>query len=551
MEQLTILGALAVLVIVVVAHLAPRLGVAAPVLLVVIGILVSYVPGTPHVAVDPHLILAVVLPPILYSAAITVPAADFRRNFRAISALAVVFVLVSAFVTGLLLKLLLPDLGLATCVALGAVISPPDAVAATAVGKRLGLPPRLVTVLEGEGLVNDATALVLLRTAVAAAAGSISAWGVVTDFALAVVAGVGVGALVGWVSVQVRAHLDDPVLTTAVSLVVPFLAFVPAEELHASGVLAVVVAGLVTGHESSRRFSAQDRVSERINWRTLQLLLENGVFLLMGYQMESVVADVAGSGALDVAESVGLGLVLTATLVVLRLALMGPLVAWLRHDHRRAGGAAPPSRRALDRAGRGRRTAPRARESWGWRDGVVLGWSGMRGVVTLAAAQSLPADTPYRSQLILMAFTVAIVTLIGQGTTLPLLIRRLGIRGTDAAAERRDLEALVEEITTVMGDTLDRRDLRRNTGEPFNARAVEQLRRQHSRFVQGLARAESLDRHVVDDHRELRRKMLDAAQSALLDARAANVYSSRSIGRVQMLLDAESIRLEADGAGHH
>ena len=417
MEEVATLGAVAVLVIVAVAHFARRLGVAAPVLLVLVGIAASYVPGAPEVEPNPQLILAVVLPPILYSAAITVPASDFRRNFRAISALAVVLVLVSALVTGLLLHWLLPDLGLATAIALGAVISPTDAVAATSVAKRLGLPPRLVTVLEGEGLVNDATALVLLRAAVAATAGAVSFAGVAGDFVLAVVLGALVGAVVGVVSVRVRSRLDDPVLTTVISLTVPFVAFAPAEEVQASGVLAVVVAGLITGHESAARFSARDRLSERINWRTIQVLLENGVFLLMGYEIHEIVSDVSGGPGLGVPRTVLIGLLLAGVLMVLRMAFMLPLVWWLRRGERRAVAVAPHLSAAVDRLdglgdGPGspwhatrsrlqRRLRTRiadaealAKEGLGLRGGAVLGWSGMRGVVTLAAAQSLPSDVP-------------------------------------------------------------------------------------------------------------------------------------------------------------
>src|SRR4051794_36563847 len=189
MEEYSLVGAAAVLLIVLIARFAPKLGVAAPVLLVMAGIGLSYIPGSPEIDLDPHLILTVVLPPLLYAAAITVPASDFRRNIGAISALAVLLVIVSAVVCGLILWWLIPDVPFAAAIALGAVIAPPDAVAATSIGKRLGLPPRLLLVLEGEGLVNDATALVMLRSAIAATAGAVTVWGVAWDFGQAVVIG--------------------------------------------------------------------------------------------------------------------------------------------------------------------------------------------------------------------------------------------------------------------------------------------------------------------------------------------------------------------------
>jgi monovalent cation/hydrogen antiporter len=574
-EEIAVLGAVAVLVIVAVAHFAPRLGVAAPVLLVLVGIVASYVPGAPEVEVDPHLILAVVLPPILYSAAITVPASDFRRNFKAISALAVVLVLVSAFVSGLVVYWLLPGLDLAAAIALGAVVSPPDAVAATSIGKRLGLPPRLVTVLEGEGLVNDATALVMLRSAVAATAGAVSFWGVIGDFALAVLVGVVVGAVIGVVSVRIRSRLDDPVLTTVISLTVPFVAFAPAEKLHASGVLAVVVAGLITGHQSAQHFSAQDRVTERINWRTIQVLLENGVFLLMGYEIHVILDDVNNGDGVGVGRAVLLGLLVTVVLVVLRMGFMLPLVAWLRHGERRAIAAAPYLSATMERldglpddpdsprhAARvrffQRRLRTRisdaealAKEGLGLRGGAVLGWSGMRGVVTVAAAQSLPSDVPYRSELILIAFTVALVTLVGQGSTLPLLIRRLGVRGTDAEADQRELANLVAELAEVMGARLDSPDLRRAGGGSFSPAVVEQVRDFNLDIARRLADTDTRGRSTIDERRELRRVLLEAGQLALLDARASGTYAARTVERAQAILDAETIRLEAGSTSGH
>lgn len=566
----------AVLAIVGVGQIAPRLGVAAPVLLVLIGVVASYVPGAPELVIDPGWILVVVLPPILYAAAITVPAVDFRRNFRAISALAVLLVLVSAFASGLVLHWLLPDLGLAAAIALGAVISPPDAVAATAVGKRLGLPPRMVTVLEGEGLVNDATALVMLRSAVAATAGTVSLWGVLGDFAFAVLVGALVGAVIGVVTVRIRARLDDPVMTTTLSLVVPFLAFVPAEEMHASGVLAVVIAGLITGHQSATHFTAQDRINERINWRTIQVVLENGVFLVMGYQIHVILDDVTSSDQLSVAQGIGIGVLLSVLLVVLRMAFMFPLVSWLRRTERRALEATPHLSAAAERLEDNRVADPGApdsvrhrfvrrrlqqrisdaealsREGLGRRGAVVLGWSGMRGVVTLAAAQSLPESVAYRSELILVALTVAMVTLIGQGTTLPLLIRWLGVRGSDAEADRRELAGLVGELAAVMAGRLDSPDLRTVSGERFSESAVAAVRRYNDELARRLTTTDPAGVGFLDERRDLRRMLLEAGQLALLDARAQGIYSARTIQRAQAILDADIMRIDvsAPGSGH-
>ncbi|GAA3228781.1 cation:proton antiporter [Dactylosporangium siamense] len=556
-----VLAIAAVLAIVSVAKVAPRVGVAVPIALVVVGIGASYLPFVPNLDVDPHLILTVVLPPILYSAAVNVHATDFRRNVKAIGGLSVLLVVISALAVGFLLHWLIPDLSLAAAIALGAVVSPPDAVAAISIGKRLGLPPRLVIVLEGEGLINDATALVMLRSAVAATAGVVSLWDVVGDFAFAVVAGLVIGLLAGFVTVWIRAKLDEPVLTTAISFIVPFLAFVPAEEIHASGVLAVVVAGLVTGHQSARHFTAQDRISERTNWRTVQLLLDNGVFLLMGYQIVIVVRDVR-EGEDDVARTVLIGLAVTAALVLLRVLFVLPLTALLRRDQRRALARTDRLQgilvRLTERQHESAKSAARAgwlaslvrrrqaddayltTEGLGWRGGAALAWAGMRGVVTLAAAQSLPESVPHRAQLILIAFTVAIVTLLGQGATLPVLIRRLRIAGTDAEADRRELTRLIGEITAEGEDVLDNPDLRQSNGLPFDPDVLEAARRENAAIGQALTQPhDPTESSAAHQRRELHRLLLESAQAVLLDARESGTYTSRALGHVQHMLDTE------------
>ena len=567
--EYALLGLFGVLAIVLVARFAPKLGVASPLILVLVGIAASFVPGVPEIVVPPELILSVVLPPILYSAAVNVPLVDFRRNLKAITGLSVLLVIVSAILTGLVLYWILPDLSLPAAIAIGAVISPPDAVAATAIGKRLGLPPRLVTVLEGEGLVNDATALVLLRSAIAASAGAVSLGEVVGEFAYAVAAAIVIGVAIGYAMVWVRSKLDDPVLNTTISFVVPFLAFIPAEEVHASGVLAVVVAGLITGHNSARYFSAHDRISERINWRTAQFVLENGVFLLMGIELRTLVDQVEADD-LSVTAAVGLGLLASLLLVIIRTLFVVPLIAVLRHDQRRAkkqGKYLDSALRRLDdpeietpvspeRTVRVRRFLTRKRadlafltsEGLGWRGGAVLAWSGMRGVVTLAAAQSLPVDIPYRPQLILIAFTVAVVTLLVHGGTLPLLIRKLGIVGTDPVADRAELAGLIEEISSVGLATLDNPELRPENGGEFSPEVIQRVRDDSIMRSESVAERDTGAPGPHQQHRTLRLRVLEAERAALLDARTTGAYSSRVMERAQNMLDLEESRLgQLDG----
>lgn len=575
--ELALFAVVAIVTIVAAGAFSRRLGVAAPIILILVGIGFSYIPGAPT-QFDPELVLLGLLPPILYSASITVPVVDFRRNLRTIGALSVLLVVASAFLSGYVLFLLLPDLSLPAAIAVGAVISPPDAVAATAIGKRLGLPPRLVTILEGEGLVNDATALTLLRTAIAAVGATLSFWGAIGEFVLAVVLAVIIGFIVGWVSVWVRSKLPDTVLQTAISFAVPFVAFIPAEAVHASGVLAVVVAGLYTGHAGAKRFSAQARINERLNWRTVQFVLENVVFLIMGLQISPIIATVLGEDdAISLGETIAYGLIATVVLIAVRFLFLGPLVLLLRRDaaraerrHTRFGDAITHLQQRIEgderftaRLERARREHTRRSydlkelraEGLGWRGGLVLGWSGMRGVVTLAAAQTLPTgdDWPYRPQLILIAFVVAVVTLVLQGGTLPALIRVTGIRGPDEAADATRYAQLLDELASAGEAAVDDPDLRQPDGSPYpddlRARVREQTRLHASAAQERAESVDDLESTRAHQWSVLVSHTIEAQRTALLEARSDGSYPSRLIERAQVVLDLEQTRIEsADGS---
>jgi len=575
--RLLLLGVVALVTIVAAGAFSKKLGVAAPLILIVVGFGFSFIPGAP-VEVPHEIILIGLLPPILYSAALNVPVVDFRRNLASISALSVALVIVTAVVTGFILYLLFPRLSLAAGIAIGAVISPTDAVAATALGKKLGLPPRLVTILEGESLVNDATALVLLRSAVAATAGTVAFWDIAGDFAFAVIVAIAIGLVVGFVTVWVRSKLKDSMLDTAISFAVPFLAFLPTEFVHASGVLAVVVAGLYSGHNGAKRFSAQARISERLNWRTVQFVLENGVFLLMGVQISALI-DETHKFDLSADTAIYIGLGMTLLVLVIRFAFLVPLVFLLRRQDalnerqtRRWGvvvsrmrsriEAVPEladnervqRRKARIEKSHARRKADVAQltsEGLGWRGGVVLGWSGMRGVVTLAAAQSLPEGTPYRAQLVLIAFTVAVTTLLVQGGTLPWLIRLTGIQGTDKTADRRELASLLDELGEAGLAVLDNPDFELPGGEKIDEEVIERVRNDTllaaesawERADHGAGEA-GLTRSPQRQYRALRREVLQAEREALLEAKSEGTYPSRILNRAQALIDLEETRLE-------
>jgi NhaP-type Na+/H+ or K+/H+ antiporter len=372
--------------------------------------------------------------------------------------------------------------------------------------------------------------------------------------------------------VRLRSKLHDPVLDTAVSFAVPFIAFIPAEYVGASGVLAVVVAGLYSGHSSARHFSAQARISERLNWRTVQFVLENGVFLLMGLEISALIVDVEQDD-LSASYAVAIGLIMVAIVMAVRFLFVVPLMVYLRRRAAHAERKQTRFRAMLDRL-RGRQDLPekfvrrqeRAElvysrrqsdlellraEGLGWRGGLVLSWSGMRGVVTLAAAQSLPSTLDYRSQLVLIAFTVAVVTLLVQGGTLPWLIRVTGIRGSDRVADNRALAELLDEMGEAGLSVLESPQLELPDGEEISPAAIERVRNDTlltaeaawERADQGPGPG-SLAHSPQRQYRQLRQEVLQAERLALLDARSSGSYPSRILGRAQSMLDLEETRLQ-------
>ncbi|MEZ5213814.1 MAG: sodium:proton antiporter [Microbacterium sp.] len=283
-----------VIAVAVVTALAERLGVAGPLLLVALGLAIGLLPFVEVPEIDPELILVGVLPPLLYASAVRLPAIEFRRDLAPISGLAVVLVIITALVLGWFFSLVLPGVGFALGVALGAIISPTDAVA-TSIAKRLGISPRVTTMLEGESLLNDATALVLLRTAlIAAVAGTFSFGSAVGAFVWAVFIAIVIGALVGFLTLRLRAWVRSSAASTAIGFTVPFLAYLPTEHLNGSGLVAAVIAGIVSGQGAARWFTPEQRLSDQVNWRTVELVLEGGIFLIMGLELDQIVSAVAG-----------------------------------------------------------------------------------------------------------------------------------------------------------------------------------------------------------------------------------------------------------------
>ncbi len=506
------------------AGLARRLNWSAPLLLVVVGLAASYLPGIPDYALDPDLVLFVVLPPLLFAAAWQSSFLNLRANLRPVALLSIGLVLFTTVAVGLVAHAAIPGMPLAAAFALGAIVSPPDAVAATAIGRAVGLPRRLLVILAGESLFNDATALTAYRVAVAAAvAGSFSFLDGLREFAVAAIGGALLGYLLAYCCDRLLTRLHDPMLETTLILLAPFVGYGLAEQVHASGVLAVVVAGLYLGHRAPRSQLYATRLLSESVWKTIVFLLEAVVFALIGLQLRGILDALSGRppGELTWAAALVLGTAILARFVWVYPATYVPRWASRRLRER---DPAPP-----------------------WTYPTVLAWAGMRGVVSLAAAFALPAGFPERDLILFLTFVVVIGTLVVQGFTLPALIHRLGIIGresaqdtlAEAAAQQEAanaalarLEALAAEDGTLPDDVVQRL---REKAELRQLGAWERLG--GGQAGQGFAETPTAS------YRRLRRSMLDAERAVFVEMRDAGRIDDEVLRRVQRELDLEQAML--------
>jgi monovalent cation/hydrogen antiporter len=513
-----------VTVVVVVSALARRFGLLAPILLVVAGLVLSFAP-VPQIRLDPEVILIGVLPPLLYVAAVETSVPAFRFNLRPILLLAIGLVLFTAGCVGFAIHLLLPEVPLAAAFALGAVVAPPDAVAATAVARRIGLPRRIVSILEGESLVNDATALVLFRVTIAAATGeTITALGVAGHALLASAGGVAIGAVGGFVLAWVHHRVKDPLMDNAVSLLAPWVVYVPAEQIHASGVVAVVVTGLYLGHRYPTLMSAASRLQMDAFWRMVKFLLEGGVFLLVGLQLRGIVRDLhTGPGTVVAATATVL-----AAVVLARFCWLYPVTYLVRLVPRvRRRDPAPP-----------------------WQYPTVVAWAGMRGVVTLAAALALPAvsavDGGYpRDLFVWLAFSVIVASLLLQGMTLPAVARRLRIAADDPKADALAEASVQQAAARAAADRLDR-EAAANGGVP--EAVLTRLRTKLTdRTNLAWERLGGRDRETPSEsYSRLRRAMLDAERGVFRQARDEGKIPEEVLRRAQRDMDLEESLLQRE-----
>jgi Na+/H+ antiporter len=506
--------------------LARVVGVPYPILLVLGGLVLGFVPGVPRAELAPDLVLVLFLPPLLYVSAFFASPQELRSDARTISLLAVLLVLATMTAVAVVAHALVTGLPWAAAFTLGAIVSPTDPLAATAIARRLGVPRRLVTVLEGESLVNDATALVAYRLALGAVvAGSFVLWEAGVRFVVGAIGGVAIGLAVGWVIVQARRRLDDPVTEIILSVVTGYAAYLPADRLGLSAVLAAVAAGLYVGWENPMVASPATRLLGFSFWEVLVYLLNAVLFLLVGLQLHPILSGLGGQSAA----------VLVGEAALVSGVVIGVRMGW--------GFTVPYIVRLLDR-----RPSQAARRV-GARQRLVVGWSGMRGAVSLAAALALPLETdagqpfPQRNLIVFMTFAVIFATLVLQGLTLPTLIHRLGVtddgteeqeelRGrlgaTDAALARLD-ELAAEEWTR--DDTVER------------MRGLYQFRRRRLKARAGYLQDDGYqDRSLA--FQRLTRELLEAQRRAIIGLRNQGAISNEVMHRIERDLDLEDSRLE-------
>lgn len=515
--------------------LADRLRVPAPMLLMIGGLVMAIAPWTPNIELEPEFVLVIFLPPILFQAAQLTSVRDFRANFGPISRLAIGLVLVTTALVALVAHTLIPEMSWAAAFVLGAVVSPPDAVAATAIFQRVGAPRRIVTILEGESLINDASAIVVYTFAVAAVVtGAFSASAATVEFVVVVAVGVLVGLATGRLLGDLVKILEEPSLVATATLIAPTAIYVLAEQLQGSGVLAVVTAGIVHGYRSSRTMTPQARSRNRAMWDQVMTVLEGLIFILIGFELGALQDVLNGE---DVQEVLGHSLAIFVALVVARFAYVFA-GTWafrshipVQHIHRRA------------RDGRMRTPAPAPLD---WRGLFLIGWSGLRGVVSLATALALPlvtdAGVPFdhRDEIILITAAIIVFTLFGLGLPLPWLVRRLKL-ADDGSHEREMMLAL-----TTMRDAMHEEMRRVAQEDPAIDEMVAPMLRdlQAEREAAGADATltwEELDAHARP-RRELRTRMVESARSAVLDLRDRGLIGDEVLRDVEHDLDLQALQ---------
>ncbi|MFJ5269254.1 Na+/H+ antiporter [Streptomyces sp. NPDC088358] len=507
-----------------VAGAARRTPVPAPLLLVAAGLVVAYVPGVPGYELDPEVVLPLLLPPLLYTAATDSSYLDLRAHLRPIALLSVGYVLFATLAVGWVTYLIVPGLPLPAALVFGAVVAPPDAVAATAVARRVGLPSQITTILQGESLVNDATAITAYKVALAAAVGEGATWsGGIREFLLAAVGGVVVGLVLMVPIHWLRTHLNEALLQNTLSLLIPFVAYGIAEQVHASGVLAVVVVALYLGHRAWEVDFAT-RLQEEAVWKMVAFVLESAVFALIGLQLPVVLK---GLGPYEGVSAAWYAVVVFLVVVAARFVWVYPATFLPR---------------ILSSRIRGREENPT------WKGPFVIGWAGMRGVVSLAIAFSIPLSVdggegfPERNLLLFLTFTTVIATLVVQGLTLPPLIRLLKLPGRDPQAETLAEANAQAQASRAAEQRLDEllADERNALPPPLADRLRSVLERRRNAVWERLGAVNPVTGETADDtYRRLSRKMISAEREVFVRLRDHRYIDDEMLRTLLRRLDLE------------
>jgi CPA1 family monovalent cation:H+ antiporter len=483
------------------------------------GLVLGFVPGLPHFQLPPDIVLVAILPPLLYSAAFFTGLRDLRANLRPISLLSIGLVAATTCAVGVFAHEAV-GLSWATAFTLGAIISPTDALAATEIIRRVGAPRRIVSIVEGESLVNDGLALVLYKTAVAAAvAGTFSLWNASWHLLVNVVGGIAIGLAVGYLVRQVRRRVDDAPTEVAIALLSGYLAYLPASAIGVSGVLAAVTIGVYMGWYTPQLTNGTTRISGNAFWEILTFIINALLFALVGLQLHGILDRLSGRTTWSL---VGDAAIVSAVVIVTRI-LWVPVFTYVP--------------RLLFRTIRERDPYPP------WQAPVVISWAGIRGAVSLAAALALPTNFPERDLIVFLTFAVILVTLVGQGLTLPRLIRFLHFED-DGGADREDAKARIKAAEAALA-RLAELETEGWVYEDTAERTRGQYRFRTNRFR---ARYEGVDEDGLEDrsqqYQRLRRELLEAERQAVIRLRNEGAITEDVMQRVQRDIDLEDLRLD-------
>jgi CPA1 family monovalent cation:H+ antiporter len=515
-----LLAVLAVLVVITILfEIARRLGVPYPSLFVLGGLALAFVPGLPRLTLQPDLVLLVFLPPLLFSAAFETPLRELRLYLAPIARLSIGLVIFTMVVVAAVAQATIPSLGWGPALTLGAIVAPTDALAATTVFRRIGAPRVVRSLIEGEALLNDATALVAYRTAVLAVmSGGFVLSAAVGGFLTASLGGIVFGVAVGWLAGEVLRRLDDPPVEVAISLVIPFAAYLPADRLGLSGVLAAVAAGLMIGRRLGTILTPSSRVLWLSTWKMVGFILNGFVFVLIGLELPEVVRAIPAERVGDVLRVV----------VLVIAATVGARFVWVYT--------------ASFLPGSPRREVARRDPRLAWRLTFLVGWSGLRGAVSLAAALALQADFPERNVLLLVTFAVILVTLLVQGLTLPWVVRWAGWDGVEAGGD----EATTARAAAYQAglDEIERARPNWAGHQPLFDRLESGLRDRSQHLATEDADETEERRQERVEHEEIQRGVIGAQRLAVIELRDRGEINDLTLRLIERELDLEELRME-------